>query len=314
MPRELARDDPARRWRSRRRGGAGDGFSASGRRAASASRGAGRGRVSYRARVELLLILAGGLFLTSLFGGSFRARHRAAITGGARVRAELDAAYTGDHEYAPAELESFPDADPEFYRHASRAFEAQGFTRVADLEDLTLSRIHPDSRTMLRLFVDDGRMIRATAYHVAPKSALVAMMQIVRISARPLYILELVSELPRGRFLSTSNTAGLITLEQPPQLRTERLPPDAKLVALIERHRARLTEALRRDPVASPVTLEGRDQVRESLQRYNRLIGAWRAAQRGLSREELERLRGRPLDELDEAFLAEVQRDKPRGD
>jgi hypothetical protein len=260
--------------------------------------------------VELLLILAGGLFLTSLLGGGVRARQRAAQLGGARVRAELDAAYAAEHEYSRVEPDAFPDADLEFYRHATKAFESHGFRRVADLEDLTLTRIHPDSRTFMRVFVDDGRMIRATAYHVAPRSALVAMMQVVRVTPRPLYILELVSELPRGRFLSTSNTGGLIALEQPPEVKTERVTPETKLVAMIEQHRARLTDALRRDPSKAPVTMETYDDTIASFQRFNGIVARWRAAQRGLSREELERLRGRPLDAIDEAFLAEVQRTK----
>jgi hypothetical protein len=258
--------------------------------------------------VELLLILAGGLFLTTLLGGGLRARQRAAAIVGARVRAELDAAYAAEHDYTKVEAEAFVDVDLEFYRQAARAFEAQGFRKVADLEDLTLSRLHPESRTLLRMFVDEGRMIRAAAFQVAPRSALFTMLQVVRASNRPLFVLELVSELPRGKFLSTSNTGGLVALEQPAEVRCERLPPEAKLTALIERHRGRLTAALRRDPGMAPVTMEDHDELIASMQRHNQVIAKWRATQRGLSREELERLRGRPLDEVDEAFLAEVQR------
>jgi hypothetical protein len=171
-----------------------------------------------------------------------------------------------------------------------------------------MSRLHPDSRTFLRVFVDDGRMIRAAAYHVRPRGAAISMMQVVRIAPRSLYILELVSEQPRGRFASTSNTAGLVSLEQPPEMKCERLAPEAKLAALIERHRGRLTEALRKDPGAAPMTFETYDDVIASVQRSNLAAARHRAVQRGLSRDELERLRGRPLDEIDEAFLAEVQR------
>ena len=266
--------------------------------------------MSYRSRVEVLLILAGGLFLTSLLGGGMRSRHRAAVAGGARVRAELAAAYAGEHDYSRVDPADFMDADLEFYREAARAFEAQGFRHLADVEDLTLTKIHPDSRTFLRMFVDEGRMIRAAVYHVRPRGALIAMLQVVRIAPRSLYIVELVSELPRGRFLSTSNTSGLIALELPPELKCERLAPDSKIAALVERHRARLTEALRRDPGGAPVTMESYDAVMESVQRANLAAARHRAKLRGLSRDELERLRGRPLDEIDEAFLAEVQRAK----
>lgn len=266
--------------------------------------------VSYRSRVEVLLILAGGLFLTSLLGGGLRARQRAAAAGGAKVRAELDAAFSGEHEYSRVSPADFDEADHAFYREASRAFESHGFRHLADLEDLTLSRIHPDSRTFLRVFVDEGRMIRAAAYHVRPRGALIAMLQVVRIATRQLYVIELVSELPRGRFTSTSNTAGLVALEQPAEMKCERLAPDVRLAELVERHRARLTEILRKTPSAAPVTFETYDDMIASVQRSNLVAARHRAVQRGLSRDELERLRGRPLDEIDEAFLAEVQRSR----
>lgn len=258
--------------------------------------------------MEVLLILAGGLLLTSLLGGGLRARQRAAAEGGARVRAELDAAYAGEHEYSRVEPDAFPDADHEFYVDVARAFAAQGFRHVADIEDLTLSRVYPESRTFLRVFVDDARLIRAAAYHVRPRGALIAMLQLVRVVPRHLHIIELVSELPRSRFMSTSNTAGLVALEQPAEVRPERMPAEAPLADLVARHRARLTEAIRRDPGLAPVSLEAYDDLIASVQRSNLCAARHRAAQHGLSREELERLRGRPLDAVDEAFLSEVQR------
>jgi hypothetical protein len=262
--------------------------------------------------VEILLILAGGLFLTSLLGGGLRARQRAAAAGGARVRAELDAAYAGEHEYARVEPAAFPEADVEFYEMATRAFEGHGFKRLADVEDLTLSRVYPEGRTFMRVFVDDARMIRACAYHVRPRGALIAMLQVVRVVPRALHVIELVTEAPRGRFLSTSNTAGLVALEQAPEVKVERFGPLEPLRELIARHRTRLTEALRKDPHLAPVTMETYDDMIASVQRSNLVIARHRAAKRGLSRDELERLRGRPLDAVDEAFLAEVQR--ARGD
>ena len=256
----------------------------------------------------MLLILAGGLLLTSLLGGGLRARQRAAAEGGARVRAELDAAYAGEHEYSRVEPAAFPDADHEFYVDVSRAFAAQGFRHIADIEDLTLSRVYPESRTFLRVFLDDARLIRAAAYHVRPRGALIAMLQLVRVVPRHLHIVELVSELPRGRFASTSNTAGLVALEQPVEVKSDRLAADAPLGEIVAHHRARLTEALRRDPGLAPVSMEGYDDLIASVQRSNLCAARHRAAMRGLSRDELERLRGRPLDAVDEAFLSEVQR------
>jgi hypothetical protein len=256
--------------------------------------------------VDLILILLGGVLLTFMLGGG-RARYRAAALGGRRVRAELAAAYGGEHEYADVAIAELPDLDHEFYREASRAFEALGFRKLADLEDVTLSRIYPDSRTVLRIFVDDARLIRAGLYHVRPRGALVALLQLVRVVPRHLRIVELVSEAPRGTFASTSNTAGLAMLEPPPEAKCDRLPATATIEALVTHHRDRLTAMLRRDPSLAPVMMDDRDAMLESVQRSNVAAARHREKLGGLSRDELERMRGRPLDDADEVFLREVQ-------
>src|SRR5690242_1049380 len=84
--------------------------------------------------------------------------------GGAALRARLDAVYGEPHELVRVAPEAFPEADLEFYDRARKELEAKHYTFLADVEDTTLSRIYPTNRTFLRMFVDAGRMIRASAY------------------------------------------------------------------------------------------------------------------------------------------------------
>src|ERR1051325_7305873 len=149
---------------------------------------------------------------------------RARGFGGAALRARLDAVYGEPHELARVSPAAFPEADLEFYDRARVAFERRGYRWLADVEDLTLTRIYPQNRTFLRLFVDAGSMIRASVYHLHPRGIVLSMLQLVQLYPRHLRVIELVSEV-QGTFLVTSNTHGVDRLEPPPEARAERLPP-----------------------------------------------------------------------------------------
>src|SRR5688572_15613368 len=83
--------------------------------------------------------------------------------GGSALRARLDAVYGEPHEMARVDAAAFPEADIDFYDSAKAELEKRGYKFLADVEDLTMSRIYPQNRTFLRLFIDGGGMIRAGA-------------------------------------------------------------------------------------------------------------------------------------------------------
>src|SRR5687768_602707 len=79
--------------------------------------------------------------------------------GGGALRARLDAVYGEPHELVQTTPDAFPEADLEFYDRARRELEQRGYRWLADVEDMTMSRIYPENRTFLRLFIDRGGMI-----------------------------------------------------------------------------------------------------------------------------------------------------------
>ena len=226
--------------------------------------------------------------------------------GGAALRARLDAVYGEPHELARVSPAAFPEADLEFYDRARSELEARRYRWLADVEDLTMSRIYPQNRTFLRLFVDPGGMIRAAAYHLHPRGVVISMLQLVQLFPRHLRVIELVSEV-QGTFLVTSNTHGVDRLEPPPEAKVERLPLQTPIGEVIDRHQRRITELVRAHPERSPVTFETFDEVLGSMARAHVSMARHRQKLGGLSRDELERLKGRPLSATEEAFLREVQ-------
>lgn len=205
---------------------------------------------------------------------------------------------------------AFPEADLEFYDRARRELEARGYRWLADVEDLTMSRIYPQNRTFLRVFVDAGGMIRAAAYHLHPRGVVISLLQLVQLFPRHLRVIELVTEI-QGSFLVTSNTHGVDRLEPPPEAKVERMPLGTSLADVVSTHEKRITEILRKHPERSPATFEGYEDVLASMARAHVAMARHRQKVGGLSRDELERLKGRPLSATEEAFLREVQ-DKPQ--
>lgn len=226
--------------------------------------------------------------------------------GGTALRQRLDAVYGEPHELVQVSPAAFPEADLEFYDRARTLLEGRGYRWLADVEDLTLSRIYPQNRTFVRVFVDAGGMIRASAYHVHPRGVVISLLQVVQLVPRHLRVLELVTEI-QGTFLVTSNTHGVDRLEPPPEAKVERLPLQTPIGEILARHEARITELLRAHPERAPVGYERLDDVLGSMARAHVAMARHRQKLGGLSRDELERLKGRPLSPREEAFLREVQ-------
>ena len=231
--------------------------------------------------------------------------------GGAALRARLDAVYGEPHELVRVTPAAFPEADLEFYDRVRGELEGKGYRWLADIEDLTMSRIYPQNRTFLRLFVDAGGMIRASAYHLHPRGVVISLLQLVQLYPRHLRVLELVSEV-QGTFVVTSNTHGVDRLEPPPEARVERLPLGTAVGEIIGTHEGRIRELLRQHPQRSPQTFESYEDLLSSMARAHVAMARHRQKVGGLSRDELERLKGRPLSAAEEAFLREVQ-GKPEG-
>lgn len=226
--------------------------------------------------------------------------------GGGALRERLDAVYGEPHELAPVDATGFPEADHAFYARAKELLEARGFRCLGDVEDRTMTRIYPENRTFLRLFVDGGGMIRASAYHLHPRGVVVSLLQLVQLWPRHLRVVELVTEI-RGTFLVTSNTHGVDRLEPPPEAKVERLKLETPVDAIVARHQARITDFVKAYPERQPVAFESTDDVLASIARAHVVMARHRQRVGGLSRDELERLKGRPLSATEEQFLREVQ-------
>lgn len=234
--------------------------------------------------VEAFLLLMGMWFMIAVAIG-LRRQSAAPVDGAASWMA---AAYAEPHELVQVNATSFPEADLEYYDRARRELELEGLRWLGDLEDLSLSRLSPETRTFMRVFADG--MIRGAVYHVRPRGMVVLLQTVLRIP-RELRVIELVTEI-RGQFLSTSNTHNLERLELPPEVVSERLPASTPLAKVVARHGERIAEHLRAHPEQIPETFENMAEVLASVARGNEALGRfWRDRSGGQGRERSERPR-----------------------
>jgi hypothetical protein len=256
--------------------------------------------------VEVFFLMMGLWLVVAVALGMRRPRG----FGGSALRARLDAVYGEPHELARVAPEAFPEADVEFYDRVRSDLQARGYRCIGDIEDLTMSRIYPHNRTFVRLLVDAGGMIRASAYHLHPRGVVISLLQLVQLFPRHLRVVELVSEI-QGIFLVTSNTHGIDRLEPPPEAKVERMPLSTPLAEIVATHEKRITALLRMYPERAPVAFETYEDIVASMARAHVAMARHRQKVGGLSRDELERLKGRPLSQTEEAFLREVQGKPP---
>ncbi len=218
--------------------------------------------------VEAFLLLMGMWFMIAVAVG-LRRHSTAAPSEGAS--SWMAAAYAEPHQLVQVSAASFPEADLDFYDRARRDLEEGGFRWIADLEDLSLTRLSPETRTFMRVFLDRGGMIRAAVYHVRPRGLVVLLQAVLRIP-RELRVIELVTEVG-SHFLSTSNTHNLDRLEAPPEVLSERMPPNTPLSQVVARHGQRIAERIKAHPEKIPVHFESLDDVLASVARGNEAIG-----------------------------------------
>jgi hypothetical protein len=116
----------------------------------------------------------------------------------------------------------FPELDCEFYDRVRSSLEAHGFRFLGDRENITLSRIVPDSRTFIRTTVSADGSIVGGAYHL----------KVRRVRGIPVEkrTIEFETEFSDGTFLSTSN-AGAIARNFPvPGIDAKRCPEETPAV------------------------------------------------------------------------------------
>ncbi|MHC4476187.1 MAG: hypothetical protein ACYTEL_11105 [Planctomycetota bacterium] len=220
----------------------------------------------------------------------------------------LKKVYVDRHEYRQVDPNAFPNLDLQFYDKAAATLESKGFSRVGDIENITLSGVYPDARTFSRILVAKNGTIVSDVYHIRPTG------QSARCKARSMKLVGFTTEFTNGCSAVTSNgTQRMLT--HPEQVLTVHLPAGISISRALKIHEKRIQRYREQNPGIETLTFRSLKDVLASSDRLMSLEAAYRRSiGGGHLKEEMERIcAGDPddlydLSEMGERVFQEMQR------
>jgi hypothetical protein len=210
-----------------------------------------------------------------------------------RLLGQLTATYDHDHEWREVALEDLPEPYRSRQQGLKSKLQALGFEHLGWIEDLTLTRIYPQSSAVMGIFVLDDGLIKAETSVIADHS-----------------LVSLVTALANGSVIATSNADIAGALESPATYDQLPLPFSTEPREVLEVHRQRLVEPLRTSAPVKDATLLA---VVDAMTRRFAVVREHRRAVGYMTRREAERfnlredLKGEPLDIFYAAFAHLVE-------
>ena len=252
---------------------------------------------------ELLFFLGATVFFFHFF------MRRNLRTTGRRLQDQLDTVFSAGHEFASARADEF-DLDLDYYNLKQTELESEGFRWVDDLEDLTLTRSCPETRTFQRVMVTPEGKCRASISHLRPRGWFVKALVLFKLIPGDIYALEVSTEMNAGLTLSTTNLKGVHSLDLPPQLDVLALEAETPTRELVYVHRERIEKFLTENPDQGFHPATEREQLIAAAQRVLMLCERFRK-EKGYSVEELSRVSG-PLASKKTVEQLSEEINKPR--
>lgn len=84
----------------------------------------------------------------------------------ARIKQDIESHYTKEFEFQNVQLGDFSSIDENFYEEATKDFLSHGFTHMADVEYIHVTKANPNMKTPIRVFLHEGGKIYAAVFHL----------------------------------------------------------------------------------------------------------------------------------------------------
>lgn len=235
-----------------------------------------------------------------------------AKAGAKALVSSVQSIYAGDHEYKTVSPAEFGWMNLSHYETMKRELTERGFTHLEDIENLTLTRAFPATRTFLRSFTGVEGTVQAGVYDLTPRGTM-RLMQMVGGMARDFRTIDLQTELTNGRFvLSTTADRKMASGSVPPEAEAEYYPRSMPLDELLEAHIARVQRALDAAPGVDMVRARTAAEAREGQRRLQRLINRFRGGEAFLTAADIARAADDPDSPAVKALSEAVEKEKAK--
>jgi hypothetical protein len=224
-----------------------------------------------------------------------------------KIHKQLEELYAGLHQFQEVTPREFPHIDTAHYDQCERWLAGQGFRKLGDIEDLTLSKVYPELRTFLRVFVSHDGSIAAACYDINPRGWM-KLAQWVRLMPRNFRTLDLETEFINGAFLRTSNALGKQLMDAPPSISQNLLPDTTTFEDLLNAHSSAIHEWRQADEGFAPKLHRTLDDVIGMQHREQDITNAWRKEIGYVTPEEMKRMAGKSGQKNAEQVMREIAR------
>ncbi|MDZ7630348.1 MAG: hypothetical protein U5K74_03025 [Gemmatimonadaceae bacterium] len=168
---------------------------------------------------------------------------------------------------------------------------SKGFTRLADVEDTTITSA-PGGVLMpvlIRTLLSRDGTVMAALYHPRIKPLLVrVLLWLLRRS--PGKVVDMETECSDGSFVVTSNAVTAEAIDLPALISAEYQPAKTSAFSLHSRHVTRVAEHLAQRTGVTAKVITTHEELVASQNRMNAIKAAYRGDVGGITREELDRL------------------------
>ncbi|HBQ98235.1 MAG: site-2 protease family protein [Roseofilum sp. Belize BBD 4] len=194
--------------------------------------------------------------------------------------------YSQHHEFVRVDAGDFSHLDLKFYKQTQRQLERLGFEKLADMEDLTISKANRSQpHVLIRVMLSRDRRTVAGIFHF-PLPLLVKALQAIGLAPKGGKTVDLESEFEDGTFLTTSNTKGFDNSSPFPKIERQQLPGTASISELVRAHRIRVRDL---NPHTPALIIRNFDQAIAMQHRLESLKNSHKEAQGYLTREDIQR-------------------------
>lgn len=235
--------------------------------------------------------------------------------GAQNLVASIKSVYAGDHDLQAADPRDFGWMNQSHYESATKSLEDRGFIHLEDIEDLTLSRAFPRTRTFIRSMIGAEGTLQAGVYDISPRGSY-RFLQLLGAISRDFRTIDLVTELTNGRFvLSSTADKKMASGNVPPEADAEFYPRDMPIDEYLEAHVARVQSALDAEPGLDILRVHTARESRDSQCRLQRHINRFKGGGKYLTPDDIARAADDPKSPAVKALSSEVEKEKKaRGD
>jgi hypothetical protein len=257
---------------------------------------------SMRVDIGVLLVAAVVLCLLFLMGQRRSVRRTAA-----EIQRGLEEVYKKRHQYVEVDSSDFSFLDLRHYDETAVILEAEGFQRIGDFEDVTLTMAFPTTRTFVRALVSADGAIRVGIYHSKRRGLGSLFLGVAGVGSAK--VVDFETEFSDGRFLLTSNATLASNIVQPPQILCVYLSPSMPITEMLYLHRQRVAKYQEAHPQVLPETVF---TLRELFVSQNRMMAIKSRFRRslggGITEEEMRRIAGDEYQKEADLLLDEIRK------